>query len=62
MSPYIVLPLFVIGAVATVSFDVWVGFKVSDMTEGSGFSLGFYCITVFGLIAMQISAFLYFAS
>ena len=62
MSPFVILPLFFIGCITVICLDVWAALKVADMTLGSGFSFGFYMITVFGLIACQVSAFVYFMS
>lgn len=50
---YVLIPLAVILAMGLLCLDVKAGFMVSDATEASGFSVGYYMMTVFGLIAAQ---------
>lgn len=46
---------FVIGVVGYLCLAVKAGLIVSDWTEGTGFSAGFYMMTVCGLVALPVA-------
>lgn len=52
---YFLAPIATIFVIALLCATFKVGFIVSDMTEGTGFNVGFYMITVCGLLAAEIS-------
>lgn len=58
---YFLIPLIAAAAIGLVCVDVKIGLIVSEMTEGTGFSAGFYMMTVIGLLAAEVSAALYLA-
>lgn len=59
---YILIPVLVVLVVGLLAIDVKIGFIVAEATENTGFSFGFYIITVLGLIACQISFVMWFST
>lgn len=57
---FIIAPLAVVLVMGLLCLNVWIGFKVGDLTEDTGFDAGFYMMTVVGLTAAEVSAAIYF--
>ena len=53
---YFLIPLAIILAIFILCANFWIGYKVLDATAGTGFEIGFYMMTVLGLLAFEISA------
>ncbi len=59
---FILIPFFVVAVIGLMCLNVKIGFIVSDWTEHTGFSAGFYMMTVFFLSAAEISFVSYLCS
>lgn len=46
-----------VAAVAYICLSVKIGFKVAEATEGSGFGVGYYMMTVVGMLALPPAIF-----
>lgn len=53
----IILPVLIAGYVV---LSVKVGFMVGDATRNTGFDVGFYLMTVFGMMALPFAIYLEF--
>jgi hypothetical protein len=59
---YLLIPVIVCIFVAVFCLDIRAGLWVMDRTEGTSFSSGYYMITVFTLLAAELSILSYVLS
>lgn len=53
----LIIPVLIAGYVA---LSMKIGFMVGDATQGTGFDVVFYIMTVFGMLALPIAVYLEF--
>ncbi len=59
---YFLIPLIVIAVVGLFCLNIKIGFIVGDLTRDTGFGVGFYMMTVVGLISIEASLVAFFCS
>jgi hypothetical protein len=55
MAIFLAVPI-AIAVIGLLCLDVKIGFMVSEATENTGFDMGFYMMTVIGLIVAEVCA------
>ena len=55
---YFLIPVAIVLIVGLLCLNVKIGFIVADRTRGTGFEAGYYMITVFGLVGIEIATLL----